>query len=83
MMPGPALCRRFSLAISCVRAGDRNADGTELTAQEIVTGSFRNVAGIVNSVDANCRNDERSGFVEQEAGADTSHSGIAASPAAA
>lgn len=31
--------------------GDRNADGTELTAQEIVTGSFRNVAGIVNSVD--------------------------------
>jgi hypothetical protein len=31
--------------------GDRSADGTELTAQEIVTGSFRNVAGIVNSVD--------------------------------
>jgi len=32
--------------------GDRNADGTELTADEIVTGSFRNVAGTVNSVDA-------------------------------
>lgn len=32
--------------------GDRSADGTELTAEEIVTGSFRNVAGIVNSVDA-------------------------------
>jgi co-chaperonin GroES (HSP10) len=32
--------------------GDRSADGTELTAQEIVTGSFRNVAGIVNSIDA-------------------------------
>jgi hypothetical protein len=32
--------------------GDRSADGTEMTAQEIVTGSFRNVAGIVNSVDA-------------------------------
>jgi hypothetical protein len=32
--------------------GDRSADGAELTAQEIVTGSFRNVAGIVNSVDA-------------------------------
>src|SRR6202790_2270359 len=32
--------------------GDRNADGSELTAEEIVTGSFRNVAGLVNSVDA-------------------------------
>ena len=32
--------------------GNRNADGTELAAEEIVTGSFRNVAGIVNSVDA-------------------------------
>jgi hypothetical protein len=32
--------------------GDRSADGSELTAQEIVTGTFRNVAGLVNSVDA-------------------------------
>jgi hypothetical protein len=31
--------------------GNRSADGTELAAEEIVTGSFRNVAGIVNSVD--------------------------------
>lgn len=36
-----------------VRArGDRNADGTELKAEEIVSGAFRNVAGTVNSVDA-------------------------------
>jgi hypothetical protein len=36
-----------------VRArGDRNADGTELAAEEIVSGAFRNVAGTVNSVDA-------------------------------
>jgi hypothetical protein len=36
-----------------VRArGERNADGTELTADEIVSGSFRNIAGTVNSVDA-------------------------------
>jgi hypothetical protein len=36
-----------------VRArGERNADRTEVTAEEIVSGSFRNVAGIVNSVDA-------------------------------
>lgn len=33
--------------------GDRSADGSELSAQEIVSGSFRNVAGTVNSVDAN------------------------------
>lgn len=32
--------------------GDRNADGSQLTAEEIVSGSFRNIAGTVNSVDA-------------------------------
>jgi hypothetical protein len=32
--------------------GDRNADGSELAAEEIVTGTFRNIAGTVNSVDA-------------------------------
>jgi hypothetical protein len=32
--------------------GDRNADGTELTAEEIISGEFRNIAGTVNSVDA-------------------------------
>jgi hypothetical protein len=31
--------------------GARSADGSELTAEEIVTGSFRNIAGTVNSVD--------------------------------
>jgi hypothetical protein len=32
--------------------GDRSADGTEFTAEEIVSGSFRNVAGTVVSTDA-------------------------------
>ncbi len=32
--------------------GDRSAAGSELTAEEIVTGTFRNVAGLINSVDA-------------------------------
>ncbi|WP_158751891.1 DUF5666 domain-containing protein [Acidobacterium sp. S8] len=32
--------------------GDRNADGTELTADEIVAGSFRNIAGQVQQVNA-------------------------------
>ncbi len=36
-----------------VRArGDRSADGGELAAEEIVSGTFRNVAGTINSVDA-------------------------------
>ncbi len=36
-----------------VRArGDRSPDGSELTAEEIVSGSFRNIAGTVDSVDA-------------------------------
>jgi hypothetical protein len=32
--------------------GTRNADGTELSAEELVSGSFHNVAGAVDSVDA-------------------------------
>src|SRR6266567_4473623 len=32
--------------------GVRGADGSEITAEEIVTGSFRNIAGTLNSVDA-------------------------------
>lgn len=33
--------------------GEKSTDGLEMTAEEIVTGSFRNIAGTVNSVDAN------------------------------
>ena len=32
--------------------GTRSADGSELTAEEIVSGAFRNIAGTVTSVDA-------------------------------
>ena len=32
--------------------GSRSPDGAELTAEEIVTGSFRNVAGVLTTVDA-------------------------------
>lgn len=32
--------------------GTRNADGTELTADEVVSGSFRNIAGTINAVDS-------------------------------
>jgi hypothetical protein len=32
--------------------GEKNADGTELTADEVVSGSFRNISGTVTSIDA-------------------------------
>jgi hypothetical protein len=36
-----------------VRArGTKNADGTELTAKEVVSGSFRNISGVLSSVNA-------------------------------
>jgi hypothetical protein len=31
--------------------GDKNADGTQLAAEEIVAGTFRNIAGLVTAVD--------------------------------
>jgi Domain of unknown function (DUF5666) len=44
--------------ISDIHAGDqlmargtKNADGTELNAQEVVSGSFRNISGLISSVD--------------------------------
>jgi hypothetical protein len=32
--------------------GNRSADGKELTAEEVISGSFRNIAGTVTSIDA-------------------------------
>ena len=32
--------------------GTKNADGTELTAEEVVSGSFRNISGLITSIDA-------------------------------
>lgn len=32
--------------------GDRNAEGTQFTAEKVVTGAFRNVAGVVTAIDA-------------------------------
>jgi hypothetical protein len=32
--------------------GARNADGTEFTAEEIVSGAFRNIAGTISNIDA-------------------------------
>ena len=48
----PSTLQEIQLGDQLRARGNRSADGTELAADEIVTGSFRNVAGIVNSVDA-------------------------------
>jgi len=32
--------------------GSKNADGTEIAAQEVVSGSFRNISGLISSIDA-------------------------------
>ena len=32
--------------------GTRNSDGTELTAEEVVSGTFRNIAGTIKTIDA-------------------------------
>ena len=51
-MPSQARCEEIHPGDQLRARGNRSADGTELAAEEIVTGSFRNVAGLVNSVDA-------------------------------
>ncbi len=52
--PGPA-----SEMMAQIKAGDqlrargtRNPDGSELTAEEIVSGTFRNIAGTIRAIDA-------------------------------
>ena len=36
--------------------GTRSADGSEFAAEEVVSGSFRNIAGTISSIDANVNN---------------------------
>ena len=48
----PSALREIQAGDQLRARGTRNADGSEFTAEEIVTGSFRNIAGTVSSVDA-------------------------------
>ena len=52
MTPSSPLSIKSKLGDQLRARGDRNPDGTELNAQEIVSGSFRNIAGTVISTDA-------------------------------
>ena len=51
-MPSRASWRTFIRAINLRARGNKNADGTEFAADEIVTGTFRNIAGTVTAVNA-------------------------------
>ena len=48
--------------------GQKSADGGELTADEVVSGSFRNISGTINSIDAASELDHRAGFGDEKAG---------------
>jgi Domain of unknown function (DUF5666) len=48
----PAPIEQMKVGDQLRARGTRNADGSEISAEEVVTGSFRNIAGTVKSVDA-------------------------------
>jgi Domain of unknown function (DUF5666) len=48
----PAPLDQIKLGDQLRARGARNADGSELTAEEIVSGTFRNIAGTISALDA-------------------------------
>jgi hypothetical protein len=48
----PALLDQIQTGDQLRARGIRSADGTELTAEEIVSGSFRSIAGTISAIDA-------------------------------
>jgi len=52
MTPSPRRSTRSSRVISFAARGTRSADGAEFTADEIVSGTFRNIAGTISALDA-------------------------------
>ena len=48
--------------------GQKSADGAELAADEVVSGSFRNISGTINSRGRRCGHNYGAGFDDEEAG---------------
>jgi Domain of unknown function (DUF5666) len=48
----PAAIEQIKVGDQLRARGTRSADGAELAADEIVSGTFRNIAGIINAIDA-------------------------------
>ena len=70
--------------IDAIHAGDqlrargtKNADGTEIAAEDVVSGTFRNIAGTISSLDAARLDTGGQGSGHQEAGHDSHYSGCA------
>jgi hypothetical protein len=47
----PALVDHIKVGDQLRARGARNADGSEVTAEEVVSGAFRNIAGIIKAID--------------------------------
>jgi hypothetical protein len=47
----PAAIDQIKVGDQLRARGTRNADGSELTADEVVSGTFRNIAGTINAID--------------------------------
>src|SRR5208282_649464 len=48
----PAPVDRIKMGDQLRARGTRNSDGSELSAEEVVSGTFRNIAGIIKAIDA-------------------------------
>lgn len=48
----PSAIDQIKVGDQLLARGTRSTDGTSFTAEEIVSGTFRNISGVVNSVDA-------------------------------
>jgi Domain of unknown function (DUF5666) len=48
----PSAIEEIKLGDQLRARGTRSADGAELTADEVVSGTFRNIAGMINAIDA-------------------------------
>ena len=48
----PSAIDQIKVGDQLLARGARSADGTSFAAEEIVSGSFRNISGVVNSIDA-------------------------------
>ena len=51
MRRSPRPSTQFILATNCVRAAQRMPDGTSIAAEEVVSGTFRNISGAISSLD--------------------------------
>ena len=82
-MPSPAHCRKFIPAIRYARAATAAPRADEISAEEIVSGTFRNIAGTIDSVDASSSTLSVHDLLSKKNSAGQNDAGFAASTIAA